>query len=76
MARLRSFLDADNQLKFGMACALEGCDLNAAREHVFDLDFSRNFLDVVPCQLRLEWCANPKLFELLSRKLIEPGMRF
>ncbi len=37
VARLRSFLDGDNRLKFGMACALDGANLTAAPEHVFDL---------------------------------------
>ncbi len=38
VARLRSFLDEDNQLKFAIACALEGEDPGAARTHVFDLE--------------------------------------
>jgi SAM-dependent methyltransferase len=37
VARLRSYLDADNQLGFAIACALEGEDPGAARQHVFDL---------------------------------------
>jgi hypothetical protein len=37
-ARLRCFLDGDNQLKFGMACWLDGSDPGQAREHVFDLE--------------------------------------
>lgn len=37
-ARLRCFLDDDNQLKFGMTCWLEGTDPGQAREHVFGLE--------------------------------------
>jgi len=38
VARLRSFLDADNRLRFAIAARLDGEDPAQAREHVFDLE--------------------------------------
>jgi hypothetical protein len=38
IARLRTFLDADNQLKIGMTCWLDGADPAGAHEHVFGLE--------------------------------------